>query len=630
MLGRLQRGRQLLVADLLGRVDHDHQRRGAVSGEPDCASNRVGLAGQRLRGGHRQDDLAGIRRIEVPGGIRREGLDDHTDSRRRVAELAINRSAARDLNDEPIPACHRIRLPVGTGSERAPNGILRRMWVRTRRHPRASRAASRAQDGAQPGAGRRTAVAPPVASPVAPPRKYISWSALALVTVGSVGYLGSAPTTSVFGLASVFLYVLPAIIFLVPVSLVAAELASGWSGGVYNWVREGVSAPMGLLAVWCQFSQTIFYYPALLAYVGSTLAYVIDQRLATNGVYTAIVIIVLFWGGVLVTSRGNSLAGRLSSSGTLVGTLIPGMLLAVLGVIYLLQGNHSAAPMNVHHILPPWTGLASIVLVVNSFFTYAGVEINAVHVDELRDPGREYPKSIFVAMGLVLAVFILPTLAIAWVIPEHQISFTAGVMQAFNRLFTHFGLSFAVPLVAVALALGAVAGMIAWLDGPSEGLLRIGREQGYLPPYFQRVNREGIEVHILSAQGAVITVIALLYAFIPTISRAYWIFTAMSTQVYLIMYVLMFASAVRLRQTQADHPRGYRVRWLVPLCVLGGVASVSAFVIGFVPPSQLGHQSPLLYALLLVTGILVIGVIPPVLLDRLRKPAWKAAGAGSS
>jgi amino acid transporter len=431
----------------------------------------------------------------------------------------------------------------------------------------------------------------------------------------------------VFGLASVFLYVLPAFVFLVPVSLVAAELASGWSGGVYNWVREGMSAPMGLLAVWCEFSQTIFYYPALLGYVGSTLAYVIDQRLAGNGIYTAVIIIVLFWAGVLVSSRGVSVVARLSSSGTLIGTLIPGAILVVLGLIYLLQGNQSAAPMSLHHVLPPWHGLPSIVLVVNSFFTYAGVEINAVHVDELRDPGREYPRSIFLAMGLVLAVFVFPTLAIAWVIPEHQISLTAGVMQAFNRLFTHFGLSFAVPLIAVALAVGALAGMIAWLDGPSQGLLRIGREQGYLPPFFQKVNRRGIEVHILAAQGAVITVIALLYAFVPTISRAYWIFTAMATQVYLIMYVLMFIAAVRLRRTQPNHPRGYRVHSLGLLCLLGGLSSVTAFVIGFVAPSQLGHQSPVVYGLLILTGILLIGIIPPLLLERLRKPGWKAAVA---
>ena len=41
-------------------------------------------------------------------------------------------------------------------------------------------------------------------------------------------------------------------------------------------------------------------------------------------------------------------------------------------------------------------------------------------------------------MALVLAVFILPTLAIAWVIPEKNISFMAGVMQAFDELFAHF------------------------------------------------------------------------------------------------------------------------------------------------------------------------------------------------
>jgi amino acid permease len=33
-------------------------------------------------------------------------------------------------------------------------------------------------------------------------------------------------------------------------------------------------------------------------------------------------------------------------------------------------------------------------MVVNSFFTYAGVEVNAVHVNELKNPAREYPRSI--------------------------------------------------------------------------------------------------------------------------------------------------------------------------------------------------------------------------------------------
>jgi len=496
------------------------------------------------------------------------------------------------------------------------------MFVRRRRRPRAAFAKT-----ATPVHGPPRPVQPAVHPPTP---KVISWTALALLTVGSVGYLGSAPALSVFGLASVFLYVLPAFVFLVPVSLVAAELASGWPGGVYNWVGAGISEPMGLLAVWCQFAQTIFYYPALLAYVASTLAYVInDPGLAGNGVYNAVVIIVLFWGGVLVVSRGQALVARLGSGGTLLGTLIPAAILVALGIAYLVQPNHSAAPMTASHLLPAWTGLGSIVLVVNSFFTYAGVEVNAVHVDELRNPGKDYPKSIFLAMALVLAVFIGPTLAIAWVIPANQISLTAGVMQAFNSLFTHFGVSFAVPLIAIALAVGALAGMITWLDGPSEGLLLIGRNQGFLPPYFQKVNSHGIEVRIIAAQGTVITLIALLYAFIPSVSHAYWIFAAMATQVYLIMYVLMFIAAMRLRRSQPDHPRGYRAPALGLLCLLGAVSSVAALVIGFIPPAQFGHLNPLTYAVLILAGILAIGIVPPLLMDRLRKPGWKAVGDGS-
>ena len=443
------------------------------------------------------------------------------------------------------------------------------MFARRRRRPRITLAKDIAQRETRP-----------------PARKLISWQSLALLTVGSVGYLGSAPALSVFGLASVFLYVLPALVFLLPVSLVAAELASGWPGGVYNWVREGISAPMGLLAVWCEFAQTIFYYPALLAYVAGTLAYVIDPGLAGNGVYNAAIIIVLFWGGVLVCSRGATFVAGLSSSGTVIGTLIPAAILVALGVAYLAQGHHSDAPMTAGHILPAWTGLGSIVLVVNSFFTYAGVEVNAVHVDELRNPAREYPKSIFVAMALVLVVFIFPTLAISWVIPSAQINFTTGVMQAFQSLFDHFGAGFAVPLIAIALAVGALAGMISWLDGPSEGLLLIGRQQGFLPPFFQKVDRHGFEIRIVAAQGVVITLIALAYAFIPSVSHAYWVFTALATQVYLIMYVLVFIAAVRLRRSQPDHQYGYRAPALGLLCLTGIISSVAALVIGFVPPSQ--------------------------------------------
>jgi len=136
-------------------------------------------------------------------------------------------------------------------------------------------------------------------------RTYVTWTALALMTVSSVASLRPAPTMAVYGLACVFLYVLPAIIFLIPTALVSAELASGWSGGVFRWVTEGMSRRMGFVAAWHQYAMTIFYYPTLLSFVASTLAYVIHPAWASSGVWTAVVIISVYWLGTLLALPGR-------------------------------------------------------------------------------------------------------------------------------------------------------------------------------------------------------------------------------------------------------------------------------------------------------------------------------------
>src|SRR6478736_3922720 len=279
-------------------------------------------------------------------------------------------------------------------------------------------------------AGKRAAV---------PAVNWISWVALAMMTTSSVASLRAAPTMAVYGLACVFLYIVPAIVFLLPTSLVSAELASGWRGGVYKWVSEGISKPMGFLAVWCQFAMTIFYYPSLLGFVASTLAYVINPSLASSGVWTAIVIVVVYWSGVWVSSRGTKGVAGLASGGLIIGTIVPGVLLVTLGVVFLGQGNPSAAPMDAEHLLPAWAGLSSLVLIVNNFLSYSGMEMNAVHVSSLRNPAREFPRSMFLAMGMVLLIFILPALAISWFVPAEELSLTAGIMQAFDAVFAQFG-----------------------------------------------------------------------------------------------------------------------------------------------------------------------------------------------
>ena len=180
-----------------------------------------------------------------------------------------------------------------------------------------------------------------------------------------------------------------------------------------------------------------------------------------------------------------------------------------------------------------------------------------------------------------------------------------------------------VPIVALGLVAASLSGLLDWLTGPSTGLVDIGRERGYLPRYFQELNANGVQVHILLAQGVIITIIGLLYALVPTVSRAYRVFAALATEVYLIMYVLMFVAAGNLRRREPGHPRGYRAPALVMTCVVGAVASVAACVVGLLPQTQLGHISTAPYALTLLGGTLLVGVLPPLLLLKLRRPDWK-------
>jgi glutamate:GABA antiporter len=291
--------------------------------------------------------------------------------------------------------------------------------------------------------------------------------------------------------------------------------------------------------------------------------------------------------------------------------------------VFLGQGNESAAPMTASNLLPAWAGLASLVLIVNNFLSYSGMEMNAVHVGLLRKPDREFPRAIFLAMGLVLLIFILPALAISWIVPAEQLSLTAGIMQAFDAVFAYFGSQWLTPIIGIMLVTASLGGMLTWLAGPSKGLLLISRQEGYLPPFLQKLNKNGVQQNILVTQGIVTTVIALGYALVPSVSNAYWIFSVITTQVYLIMYLLMFVAAVRLRRNDPDHPRGYRAPILGTLCGVGFAASLAALLIGFIPPSQFESGNPAIYLLIVAGGALGLGLLVPFLFYRFRKPSWK-------
>ena len=72
-----------------------------------------------------------------------------------------------------------------------------------------------------------------------------------------------------------------------------------------------------------------------------------------------------------------------------------------------------------------------------------------------------------------MIIFILScvaTLAISLVLPAKEIHLTNGVIESFAAFFTELHLRWLTPVLAAAIAFGAIATLSAWLVGPARGM----------------------------------------------------------------------------------------------------------------------------------------------------------------
>jgi amino acid transporter len=453
-------------------------------------------------------------------------------------------------------------------------------------------------------------------------RRKLSWQTFAFLTVASLVSIAQLPAAAEYGLGATTLYLLPALLFLIPVALVAAELATARSGGVFDWVSTGLNERLGFQAIWLQWIQSVALYPSLLSFAAAGLAYAIGQpALVNSGVYTGAVVLIVFWAATLIALRGLSAMARISSVGVIAGTLIPAAALIALMILWLASGKSSQTPLRVTAIVPPFTGLASIVLVVSNFIALGGLEVSAVHIRDMHRPVSDYLKAISVAVALALLIYIPGTVAVAVVVPARQIDLNAGTAQAFAAFTQGLGVGWLGPILSALLLIGALAGSLSWVAGPSRGLLLVG-QQGFLPPRFQRQNRAGVQAPILLVQALIVTVLAVLFVVIPGVSAAFWVLQAMTAILYLLMYLLMFAAAWRLRVKQPDLPRRFRVPALPFVATVGMLAAATGITLGLMPPAQFKEGAPGVYTLLLLAGVVLLA-LPPQFIYQFRRATWR-------
>ena len=438
---------------------------------------------------------------------------------------------------------------------------------------------------------------------------------LVMINIAAIGSLNNLPSLATAGIQSVGYYLIAVALFFVPYSLIVAELASAHpnESGIYVWVKNAFGEKWGFFAVWLQWLENLFWYPTILSFIAATLCYFVDPALASNKTYNLLATLGIYWGLTLANVFGMRVSALISLVGSSFGILVPGALLIGFGIY------HFAAHHQVSHLALSWSGAfphlnqyQNLAFLIGIIQTLAGLEMSTVHTKHVKNPRRAFPLATLISGLAVLVLSILGSLSIAVLVPGHAIDLNNGVAQAFQSFFQHN--SFYQGILIILIAFGGMTAANAWISGPTTGLVQAARDR-CIPACFSRVNQSGVSMPVLFSQGLIVSILCTAFIYMPTVSSAYWLLTAIAGQLYLMMYILMFAAAIKLRLTHTLH-YGYRIaghKTTVAISLFGLLSCIAFIAIGFITPDNLAITNYLSYHITQVSLFIAMLLIPGII-----------------
>lgn len=459
------------------------------------------------------------------------------------------------------------------------------------------------------------------------PRRVLSVWILAMMNVSACLAIQNLPIMAGFGMEMIFYFALAGLLFFIPSALVSAELATGWpeAGGLYVWIREALGKKCAFLAVWLHWAQNLVWFPALFVFIGAVAAYFIDPQLATSKTYIVCVILISYWGIFLLNLFGMRVSGWISSIGAIFGTIVPTITLIVMAIIHIREGHPVDFDMSLNAIIPKFTSLSDISLLTGMFLSVVGIELSAAHAKDVINPKKNYPRAILLSTVFILGLYTFGSLAIAVLVPNKELDLVSTVMHAFEAIGSKYGVWFS-EVMLVLIILGAVGCITTWMLAPAKELV-VSSDSGELPPILQKMNKHEMPVAILFLQGVIISLMTVSFFFLPSVEMAFWMMIAMCGQIYFLIYIMMFLSAIILRYKFPHTDRPYKIpggnigMWIV--AGTGLTLSIFAFFLGYIQPHKdnLNLEHPFSYTLLLISGLILL-ILPPFIMDLYRRRDW--------
>ncbi|MGA2698677.1 MAG: amino acid permease [Methanoregula sp.] len=289
-----------------------------------------------------------------------------------------------------------------------------------------------------------------------PSKKVLGLFALAMINVAAVLSIRNFPSMAIYGWSCIGWYVLGAILFLIPISLAGAELATGWpeGGGVYAWVKQAFGEKGGFTALFCEWSNNLVWFPTVLSFIASTLAFALTPGLAANPWYMFSVMMIAFWGTTAIAYFGEELSAKFSNIGVILGSIIPAVLIILLGVWWLGSGQTLVLPPFSFGAMIPSIDMSTLPFFATIVLLFAGMEMAGFHALETRDPQKDFPRAMALSAFIIVICTVLATLAIAVVIPADQLNLwltdhAIPVTPAFSDAFLDLGQGATLKVVSV-------------------------------------------------------------------------------------------------------------------------------------------------------------------------------------
>ena len=327
------------------------------------------------------------------------------------------------------------------------------------------------------------------------------------------------------------------------------------TGGMVAYLGEVFNEKIGFLAGWM---QVIIFYPAFLAgygvKVGDELSVYVGEQFALPISIGTIIIM------VALNTLGNKTTGGIQIISTIC-KLIPLFLIMIFGFIIGSGDNPVFTPMVAEGKSAPAVLGTTLLAVLFAFEGWTNVGAIA---GEMKNPGRDLPRAIVGGVSIIMAVYFVINLAYLWVLPADEMMNLESPAAAVAEII--FGSTGGL-IIKIGIIISVIGAANGFLMSGSRVAYLLG-EQNSMPfsKSLAKLNKNSVPSNSVILIGFI--------ACIFSISGQFDMLTNLAVFSCWIFYTLTFVCVIRLRQTQPNLERKYKVPLypVIPaLAILSGV-----------------------------------------------------------